>query len=250
LPTQKRKELIEAYSGKRATELDIETYPSLITINEDTLYTPAAAIEVFQSDKKIMLEQLHFNDEQAAAKASWLVAQVAAGGCACWITNTVNRAQAIYRELVKDKDLDVILIHGRFPQTHRQALETAVLEKYGKNGNRPQQGIVIGTQVLEQSLDLDFDMMATDLAPIDLILQRAGRLHRHTRPIENRHHHSHPVLHLNLEIGEADKHIYGLYLLKMTEAALAQRDTITLPEDYRALVETVYTAPEPNAKYS
>jgi len=80
------------------------------------------------------------------------------------------------------------LFHSRFPFGRRQQIEDAVLAKYGKgaDGNpanplRPRKAVVVATQVIEQSLDLDFDVMISDVAPVDLVLQRAGRLHRHDR---------------------------------------------------------------------
>jgi CRISPR-associated endonuclease/helicase Cas3 len=114
---------------------------------------------------------------------------VAAGGCVAWICNTVQRAQSSFEYLrqlrdegVLEGDTDLCLLHSRFLRKDRQRLERRAEELYGPKGSaRPFRGILVGTQVLEQSLDLDFDLMLTDLAPIDLVLQRAGRLHRHVR---------------------------------------------------------------------
>jgi len=109
---------------------------------------------------------------------------------------------------------------------------------------------VIGTQVLEQSLDLDFDIMVSDLAPIDLLLQRAGRLHRHQRTRPSTH--NQPVLWINLHSDEdpmippaADRKMYTEYILRQTWSVLAGRDEINLPQEYRPLIEAVYDAGEP-----
>ena len=106
------------------------------------------------------------------------------GGYAAVICNTVARSQEIYRA-VRDADLvpedDLILFHARTPFAWRDQIEKEVLSRFGKAGERPK-AIVVATQVIEQSLDLDFDVMISDLAPVDLLLQRAGRLHRHPRP--------------------------------------------------------------------
>lgn len=119
------------------------------------------------------------------------------------IVNTVQRAQELYvtfgtgekiyfNEVVVGKRLsdgtEVHLFHARYPAQERQKREDRVRAIFGKNEesdgrikHRSGRQILIATQVAEQSLDLDFDMMVTDLAPIDLVLQRAGRLWRHER---------------------------------------------------------------------
>ncbi len=250
LPKAKRRDLINAYAGHTETAtLNLDTYPSLITINAHNSYTPTEPIPVFQQDKRIQLDTLTFTDEQAAEKAAWLLAQVANGGTICWITNTVNRAQAIFEALQTAPDVDLTLLHSRFPHNQRQTIETNILQKYGKPSTasqRPHKGIVIGTQVLEQSLDLDFDLMVTDLAPIDLILQRAGRLHRHQRNLADRFDHTTPRLFINSLRQKADQHIYGDYILQMTQRTLQERDTFSLPTDYRLLIEAVYTEAKPS----
>lgn len=250
LPKAKRRELINAYAGQTEPDtLNLDIYPSLITINAHESYTPTEPISVFQENKIIQLDTLTFTDEQAAEKAHWLLAQVENGGSVCWITNTVNRAQAIFRALQHAPDVDLTLLHSRFPLSQRQAIETDILGKYGKpstESQRPHRGIVIGTQVLEQSLDLDFDLMVTDLSPIDLILQRAGRLHRHERDLADRFDHKTPRLFINNLREKADQHIYGDYILQMTQRALQDRDTFSLPTDYRLLIEAVYTETKPS----
>ena len=73
------------------------------------------------------------------------------------------------------------LHHSRFAAPDRRLLDEAVEHRLGKD--RPTGGcIIIGTQTLEQSLDIDADLLITDLCPVDVLLQRIGRLHRHRRP--------------------------------------------------------------------
>ena len=72
------------------------------------------------------------------------------------------------------------LHHGRFARTDRWRLDQAVVKSVGQE--RPAGPLIlIGTQTLEQSLDIDADLLITDLAPMDVLLQRIGRLHRHDR---------------------------------------------------------------------
>ncbi|WP_161897298.1 CRISPR-associated helicase Cas3' [Gordonia spumicola] len=114
----------------------------------------------------------------AAAEAASTGANVAV------VCNAVNRAQSVYRavrSLVPD-GVDVVLLHSRFLAPDRAAREQRLRERLGPDtvrdpATRPV--LVVATQVIEQSLDIDFDVMFSDIAPIDLLLQRAGRLHRH-----------------------------------------------------------------------
>jgi CRISPR-associated endonuclease/helicase Cas3 len=253
LPTQKRQELAAAFAGDTAALISKRSaYPDLLVIGKGA-YSPPEAIGVYQPDKQIHVASLPYDDHQAADKANWLLQQVQEGGCACWITNTVDRAQSIFKELrqICPDDVLLTLLHGRFPHEDRARLEYEVLSRYsnGKHASRPPKGIVVGTQVLEQSLDLDFDVMATDLAPIDLILQRAGRLHRHLRHNAERHGHTTARLYLNTAMAEADKFIYSEYILQMTAQAMQERLAsnvpLTLPDDYRPLVEQVYATKTP-----
>jgi CRISPR-associated endonuclease/helicase Cas3 len=111
---------------------------------------------------------------------------VANGKCVCWIRNTVKAARESHELLSQCQWLDdnnLQLFHSRFAMLDRQRIEMDVVNRFGKDskaeGRRGQ--VLIATQVVEQSLDLDFDVLITDLAPIDLIIQRAGRLCRHIR---------------------------------------------------------------------
>ncbi|QCF28018.1 CRISPR-associated helicase Cas3' [Hydrocarboniclastica marina] len=127
----------------------------------------------------------HINDEEAALAS--LAAAAREGLCACWVRNTVDDAiAAIERlaELVPDPE-KLLLFHSRFVMADRQAIEAAALSHFGKaSGPEDRAGwVLVATQVVEQSLDLDFDVMISDLAPIDLLIQRAGRLHRHSRDV-------------------------------------------------------------------
>lgn len=123
-------------------------------------------------------------------------APVPAGGVVAVLRGTVGRAQATYRTLrERNPEGKTVLLHSRFTAEDRAEKEKYLLAALGKNPsdpeqpnpNRPEQLTVVATQVLEQSLDIDFDCMVTDVAPAEALLQRVGRLHRHrcndlTRP--------------------------------------------------------------------
>lgn len=245
LPLSRRKQLAQTYSLKDDMESS-QGYPSLMVVSEKGLYQAAPAAS--QPDRSLFINTgLHLGDDDALEKACWLLDQVQAGGCACWITNSVDRAQQIFQALeqLSPVGVDRALLHARFPLEQRQGLEKALIAKYGPDGKRPARGIVIGTQVLEQSLDIDFDIMVSDLAPVDLLLQRAGRLHRHTRSRQASH--SQPCLWINTSTDDptqdslgVDALIYDEYILRRTWNILGQRAQISLPRDYRPLIEFVY----------
>ena len=123
--------------------------------------------------------------------AAFLDRELADGGCALVIRNSVGRAQSLYEVLRKQFGSDVRLLHGRIAVGSRADRTSECLRLLGPPGKededweRPHRLILVATQLAEQSFDVDADLLVTDLAPIDLLLQRVGRLHRHmgvTRP--------------------------------------------------------------------
>lgn len=153
--------LLTRISTEGITELAIKTRPDRVR-----------TLMVQQSDD---LEQT----------ISHLLSAVSQGQCACWIRNTVYDAVAAYK-LLKERlpsTVSLHLFHARFTLGDRLTIEGEVLERFGPESQPSQRAgqILIATQVVEQSLDLDFDVLVSDLAPIELLIQRAGRLHRHDR---------------------------------------------------------------------
>lgn len=108
----------------------------------------------------------------------------ASGGVALWICNTVGAAQEQYQNLVQSAEGKFLvgLLHSRFPFWRREELENEWMERLGKKGDTRCGCILISTQIVEQSVDLDADLLVTELAPTDMLLQRMGRLWRHDRP--------------------------------------------------------------------
>jgi CRISPR-associated endonuclease/helicase Cas3 len=195
----------------------------------------------------------HLPDDPAGL-AHQLREALAEGGCAAVVCNTVGRAQAMYRTLQETgwAKEETDLFHARFPFGEREVRENRTLRRFGKGGERPARCVLVATQVIEQSLDLDFDLLVTDLAPVDLVLQRAGRLHRHDRP-ERPVHLGEPQLWV-IEPRDADgapphfgdsEYIYERYLLLRTYLLLRDRRMLTLPAEIEELVETVYTRDAP-----
>ncbi|MER3436054.1 MAG: CRISPR-associated helicase/endonuclease Cas3 [Leptolyngbya sp. ERB_1_1] len=180
LPMSTRRLLVNAYAkgcGQSDVELPQANYPRITAFagGEVQVRSFAASDHVTRS-----LNLYWINDKE------WMAAlrdNLADGGCAAVICSTVGRAQEVFQRLQAEfGENELGLFHGRFLFIDRDRIEQACLEKFGKDSTtRPHRYVLVATQVIEQSLDVDFDLMISDLAPIDLLLQRSGRLHRHTR---------------------------------------------------------------------
>lgn len=220
LPTSIRDDLIDAYRNGRAAQgaclasaadsSDASTVPSRrrlsrkeraraekrvpesISVDEEyPLITIASEssikrVECSPSSRSAQIDVSVLRDEPEALIAL-LKEGLSEGGIAGVMCDTVTRAQAAYRVLRDYFGNDeVMLAHARFMDLDRMENETVLRNLLGpdathSNGKRPERMIVVGTQVLEQSLDIDFDLLVTDVAPIDLLMQRLGRVHRHIR---------------------------------------------------------------------
>jgi len=188
LPGSTRRAFLSAYGARPVEAESAKTYPAVTwACGTQSGSTPLPG----PTDRELALEWRPRDD---AALAETLRDALAEGGCAAVLCNTVRRAQETYLALRRAAivpDEDLTLFHARYPHAWRDDIERKVLARYEKSSTPDvRRGIVVATQVIEQSLDLDFDLMATELAPVDLILQRAGRLHRHAgreRPSLLRH---------------------------------------------------------------
>ncbi len=185
-----------------------------------------------------------------------LAAVHAAGGCAILFCNTVDRAVAAHARLAARLPADdLLLFHARFALCDRLAIEKRVLSIFGKDATpESRRGkILVATQVAEQSLDIDGDFIVTELAPMELILQRTGRGHRHQRPWRPEGFETPAMLVIaprvdaapDLGWGEAELgkglFVYPAHdLLWRTATLLAARERIELPRDARELVEGAY----------
>lgn len=181
LPARRRAELVEAYQQKKAVpDAPWKTscgYPLLTWT--DGAEVKQTAIPPDAPGKTVQLTTLTEPELPALLRR-----KLAEGGCAGVIVNTVKKAQKIaqlLRESLPDKEVQ--LFHAQFLMPDRAARENQLMARIGK-GSEPERRndlIVVGTQVMEQSLDIDLDVLVTELCPMDLLLQRIGRLHRHRR---------------------------------------------------------------------
>lgn len=239
LPTERRAELIDAYLGNvsddRAWKHNL-AYPLLTYTDGENVQQKVLSYR--GEDKEIHVEKISY-----AQIVETVGEGLQCGGCVGVIMNTVKRAQEIATALRTEfPDNRVIVIHSQFIITERAKREKQILELVGKNSTEESRRglIIVGTQVLEQSLDLDFDRMITELCPMDLLLQRMGRLHRHTRirPSGLEKAKCYVVDEIGEDFEEGSKAVYGEWLLAKTRALLP--DTVTIPQDIPLLVQHTY----------
>lgn len=240
LPPKRRTELIKAYFNYSAINKPVfidtdgaDAYPSLT-------YSDGTDVRTIPMGKQPRNKTVVISKIDESALATTLSEKMSEGGCAAVVVNSVVYAQTLYRSLRDElPDKDVICFHSRFTGTDRAATEKDLLRRAGKTGTSDLRNglIVVGTQVIEQSLDLDFDFMVSQLCPIDLLLQRAGRLHRHERLRPDRL--NSPKLAILTPI-EEHRSVYSKWLLNRTADSIP--DSIRLPADIPELVRRVYEA--------
>ncbi len=269
LPFSKKKMLINAYSG------DSEVPPINGILNSQSLYPLITIknenkIEIIPPKQKSQEKIITIILEEGLLEKYHKIAELAISSalkenCVCVICNTVKNSQAIYR-MLKEKireeiGIQTYLFHARFPVERRMEIEKKVLELFDKRSSklkvsdprnlRPRRAILIATQVVEQSLDLDFDEIISEIAPIDLLIQRMGRLHRHYRPyrpsgIKAVFRILIPDLNIQKPKFGLSELVYHPYILYMTLNELIlkskERDKFNLifPDDIRHLIESVY----------
>lgn len=266
LPAGRRRELAEAYAGPAADLAEVgsaEGYPLLSAVEPGG---SARVREVEPSGRRVDV-RLERVDDDLEVLADRLDDELAGGGCALVVRNTVGRVlqtAASLRERFGDDHVTVA--HSRFLDLDRVEKDAELLKRFGPPGEgveRPVKHIVVASQVAERSLDIDFDLLVTDLCPMDLLLQRIGRLHRHERGVGQSGRperlrrarclvtgadwSAEPV-----EPVDGSRRVYGLYALLRAAAVLepylsgaaSTGHVIRLPEDISPLVQRAY-GPDP-----
>lgn len=170
-------------------------------------------------------------------------------GVALVILNTVRRAQDVYRAL-RASGAPSILLHGRLATSARAERTSQLVADLGKSGTRPERLIIVATQIAEQSFDVDADLLVTDVAPMDLLLQRIGRLHRHDRPDAVRGRHTKPRVIVCGVTAPASRpptfasalpYVYDSFTLLRTAELLGSAGRlIQIPQEVPGLVEAAY----------
>jgi len=253
LPNSARQELVTAWTGEPAVIPDAE-YPRLTFCPADM---PPNAETVADPDPVTKTVALSWADFDWESVWDRLHADLPNGGGALLLCNTVTRAQDAYACLVSRLEAEgwtVRLFHARTPAGWRQDAEKEVLATFGKTSDLDRRGmkmLLIATQIVEQSLDLDFDWIATEMAPADLLLQRMGRLWRHPNRDRNPTIRHFVILCQKNDDGfpvfpDYAELIYSRYILLRSWRALQDRSaTLTLPAAIDNFVQEVYNPAMP-----
>ncbi|MFE4976119.1 CRISPR-associated helicase Cas3' [Kitasatospora sp. NPDC056651] len=290
LPAAARQALIDAWChGLRTAPRSTDTHGPITFVDQYGLITRTAP-DVSPLEIHTRLDLVP--DPGPEHLAEHILREARSGGVIAVLRNRVDSAHELHTHLLKKAEEhgwapeEIILDHGQLLPRERLPRETGIRTSLGPgddrtepNPHRPARLVVVATQVIEQSLDLDFDRLYTDLAPIDLLIQRRGRLHRHTsndprRPenlrtpqmtvlwLPDPDNNRLPLVHASPDSrGNPDAHVYSPYTLAATHHLLRSRTALpacaecrsarttnpaasviclSTPRDSAALIESVY----------
>ena len=215
-------------------------YGKTIEVTEETF--PASKKQVYQ------YEMVSISESYIEEISALCMDKIKDGGCLAVIVNLVDDAKELYRFLKNkvDSGTELFLLHGRNTEYQKEKASDKVKKLFGKDRSyRPKKSIVISTQILEQSMDIDFDFMCSMLAPMDLLLQRFGRYRRHG---------SQGTIREIVDVSDdkiliftpenTDKHtqVYEKEIVEKTKEVLKKNSEkmLHLPEETRTLIESVY----------
>lgn len=258
LPATMKQKLADAWSmglGMASVPLTESAYPLAARISHEAL------LEQPLDTRPEVRRRVSVECESDVALIQLRIrAALAKGQCVVWVRNTVFdvlAAHELFADLPEDK---VLLFHARYTMGDRLRIEQQVLDSFGpdSSGEQRRGRLVLGSQVIEMSLDCDFDLMVSDLAPIDRLIQRAGRLHRHVRDADGNRtgradQRGEPLLIVHApawtESPEADwfktpfpraQYVYPHHGQLWLTARKLQTGSYAMPDDARALIEGVF----------
>lgn len=230
LPNERRDGILQAWAGGEAP-VPSGPYPRVSWASPGSVKSLS-----FPARRHQCLLIQGIDPDEVAIRA---ITMAKAGARVLLVVNTVAKAQTLYSAIT---GVERTLFHARFPMDERIAIEKSVLGKFGPAGQASTGHVLVATQVAEQSLDIDMDVLITDPAPVDLVLQRAGRIHRHDRQRPDGF--KKPlvlVAGLDQEVSPAGlSPIYDRWLVLRSHAWLKKHPELELPTDIDLAVQQVY----------
>jgi CRISPR-associated endonuclease/helicase Cas3 len=254
LPQKTRTDLVGAFhagAGGIAPVLVRDDYP-LVTLAAASGGTEQPCEPREGLGRRVLVERL----ASAEAVVARIAAASRAGLAVAWVRNAVDDAIEGHAALLAER-IDADLFHARFAMGDRLDIETAVMCRFGRTSTPAARfgQVLVATQVIEQSLDLDFDLIVSDLAPIDLLIQRAGRLWRHQRERPAAADAPRLLVLSPDAVADADggwlsgplrrtRHIYRWTFLWRSARVLFNAGVIDTPGGVRRLIRAVYDDPD------
>ncbi|WP_336755840.1 CRISPR-associated helicase/endonuclease Cas3 [Pantoea sp. USHLN298] len=247
LPASLKQRLLRTY-GNPDSSSPTDEYPLAIWQQQnrqlyfDLSATPQYLPPIFQ----LSIERCYLNEMQPdAGLLEKMITAAQEGAQVCLICNLVDVAQQVYQKLCASTSLEIILFHSRFTLTDRANKEDLTLRYFGVSGDRSVGRILVATQVVEQSLDVDFDWLITQLCPVDLLFQRAGRLHRHSRQCRPKGYQQPKMTVLlpsTTDYGNSNYVYTNTRAMWRTQQRLEQlgQSALCFPQAYRLWIDDVY----------
>ncbi|MFJ3642872.1 CRISPR-associated helicase Cas3' [Streptomyces sp. NPDC090108] len=260
LPPVQRQAFVDAYLSGALGVADVDQpvpvpvgYPCVTTAfavaGEPVVESSRTPVPSWRKSLPTRIEWLADTEKEGAKVASAAREAVRDGGVVLVVLNQVERAQAVHAAL-HDGGFDgqLHLLHGRLCTAHRAERTQKCIRLMGPEAGdeRPERMVVVATQLAEQSFDVDADVLITDLAPMDLLLQRIGRLHRHAGTHRPAVHAAPRVMVTGVAAdGQgrprflfASKKIYGEWPLLRAAALVTEAAGPLLPGDAQASIGT------------
>lgn len=238
LPTATKQQLFDAYGVKVPIDEFSHEYPLITYSNNGKIIQKHTEC----SSKEVNISTVETSDVIVSMLNSAISIE---SGCIALIAPTVDDAFALY-DMLNDVETgcDVILYHGRMSVSDKSGKVKELLRLFGKDrSERPKKAIVVATSIIEQSLDVDFDYMFTALAPIDLLIQRLGRVHRHfdNGTIRETERIDSPFTVVIPRSYDSLARIYDSEILNRTKVELARIEKINTVSSVRNIIDNVYS---------
>ena len=250
LPAYQKQSLCNAWGIAKV--IDEKEYPLILQATDNDVHTFTMENPNCIQKKTVGIELWKSDDCSITEKQLERIVKAAEEGAKVGIVcNLVDDAQRYTYRLSEMTSVPVEIFHSRYRYCDRMNKEKAVLDNYDKKSSN-QGRILVGTQVIEQSLDIDFDWMISFICPIDLLFQRMGRLHRHLKQRPDSYNKPRCTVVIpnidDIDLVENPQKKYGLHnfiykntrVLWRTQCLLEQNGVIIFPEAYRDWIECVY----------
>lgn len=238
LPSVTKRELLEASGCTRDQFVKNDAYPLITTFS---VANGMAFTEVSCDERTFNIDVIETDDYEETWNKFMATNY---NGCTAYIESTVDKTWRLYDEAKKIGLPNVMMFNGRDTVEHKEKKTKDIIDILGKDRTeRPPRLTLTATSIIEQSLDIDLDRMFTAIAPIDLLIQRFGRVWRHPDKdtVREKEHITTPIT-VIIPRDRFGVSIYSREILARTVSVLKNKKTINNVKDIRGLIDTVYSS--------